>query len=145
MRGRQRVVAGQAYAIVSRGAGKGDEFICDSPCDPAASVDWGNKHTNHFALSIIETLDRTGADDCAFSGRAQKESPMGVDGLRVIDVRQARINEVSYKGIRVIMKMLTPNGFDEPPSRGRIAGSERSNCPIWFEARERRLAGSRSQ
>jgi hypothetical protein len=29
-----------------------------------------------------------------------------------------------------------PNGFNEPPSRRRIAKSERPNFPIWLQARE---------
>jgi hypothetical protein len=124
MRVRQRVVAGQAYAIVSRAAGKADKSICDSPCDPVAPVDWGDKHANHFALSIIETLDRTGADDCAFGDRAQKESPIDVQRFRVVDVRQTRINEVAYKEVRVIIKMLMPGGLNEPPSPRRVARSE---------------------
>jgi len=87
MRGYQRVVARQAYAIISRPAGKADESIRDGSCDPAASIDRGDKHPNHFALSIVDTLDRTGADDFVFCDRTQKESPIGVHGFRVFEIR----------------------------------------------------------
>jgi hypothetical protein len=77
-----------------------------------------------------------GSDDRAFGNRTQKDSPIAVYGFRVVDVRQARIDEVPYKGIRVSMKVLMPNGFNKPPSRRRVAESEGPNCPIWLEARE---------
>src|SRR5216684_5559876 len=81
-------------------------------------------------------LYRAGSDDRAFGNRTQKDSPIAVYGFRVVDVRQARIDEVPYKRIRVSMKVLMPNGFNKPPSRRCVAESEGPNCPIWLEARE---------
>lgn len=104
MRGCQRVVAAQAYPIVSRIAGEADEFVCDGPCNPAISAERGDKHTNHLALPIVEAPNRTGADDFVFGDRAQKEGPIGVLSFCVVDVRQPRIDEVPYKDVRVIMK-----------------------------------------
>ena len=134
MRGGQRVVAGQAYAIVSRAAAKADEFIGDSPRDPATAISLGDEYANHFARAVVNAFDRTGADDRAFGNRTQEKSAIGVHGFRVVDVRQTRINEIPYKGVRVIMKMLAPNSFDETPSSRRIAGLERPNHPICLVA-----------
>jgi hypothetical protein len=33
----------------------------------------------------------------------------------------------------MMMKMLMPNEFNEPPSRRRVAELERPDLPVWFE------------
>jgi hypothetical protein len=136
MRGYQGVVAGQADAIVSRRARKPDQFIRNCPSDAAIAVSRSDEHADHFTFSIIEALYRAGADDPAFAHRAQKESPIAVDGLCAVDIRQTRIDEIPYERIRVLMKMLMPNGFHEPSSSRRVAGKERPDLPIGCEARD---------
>jgi hypothetical protein len=60
----------------------------------------------------LPPLYRACADDLAFADRAQKESPIAVGGLRAVDVRQARIDEIPCERIWVMTKMFMPNGFN---------------------------------
>jgi hypothetical protein len=78
----------------------------------------------------MKMLYRARANDLGFGNRTQKDSLIAVCGFRIVNVRQTRIDEISHKGIRVTIKVLMPNGFNEPPSPRRVATLERPNFPI---------------
>jgi hypothetical protein len=139
MRGRQGVVAGQADAIIAGVARKSDQFIGDRASDPAASMARGDEHAGHLAFSIIEMPDRAGADDRLIGGRTQENRPIAIGGFRIVDVREARIDEIPHKGIRVLMKMLVPDRFDEPSRR--LAESAELSNPVEGAQSSPRLSG----
>lgn len=84
-------------------------MIYDRASDSAASVGGGDKHASHFTLPVVDTLYRTGANDNISSNRTQEDRSIPIDGFRLVYVRQARIDEVPYEGIRMLMKMLVPD------------------------------------
>jgi hypothetical protein len=130
MRGRQRAVAGQADLIISGAESELDQLVCDGASEPTSSVGCGDEHASHFARSIVERLYRPGADDPGFANRTQKECSIAIGNFGVVDVRQARSDEISHKRIGVTIKVLMPNGFNEPASPRCIAVSERPDCPV---------------
>jgi hypothetical protein len=130
MRGRQCVVAGQANLVISGAESEFDQLVCDGASEPASSVGRGDEHASHFARPIVERLYRAGADDLGFANRTQKEGSIAIDSFGVVDVRQARSDEISHKGIGVTIKVLMPNGFNEPARPRCIAMLERPNCPV---------------
>jgi len=95
-----------------------------------AAVSRSNKHADHFTFSIVELPYRAGADDLALASRAQKQGALTVYGFRPIDVRQTRIDEVPYERVGVTIKMLMPNGLNEPSSLRRVAELEGPDLPI---------------
>src|SRR5450756_97515 len=84
---------------------------------------------------MIEALYRAGADDLTLANRAEKESLVTVYGLCAVDVRQARIDEIPHERVWVTMKMLMPNGLDEPSSGRCVTQSEGPDLPKWRAAR----------
>jgi hypothetical protein len=136
MRGRQCVVTGQAHPIISGAASEFDQLVCDGAPDPTSSAGCGDEHASHFTRSIVERLYRARADDPGFANRAQKQCPIAICSFGVVDVRQARSDEISHKRIGMTIKVLMPNGFNEPTSPRCIAMLEWPNCPVRSRARE---------
>jgi hypothetical protein len=121
MRSRQDFIARQAYLIVSRAAGELDQLLRDGTADSMTSKGRGNEHACHFTPSAIKILYRARADDLRFDDRAQENRLMPVNGFRLVDVRQPRINEIAHEGVGVATKVLAPDGLDELSSLRRVA------------------------
>jgi hypothetical protein len=121
MRGCQRVIAGQTYLIILCLQREFDQFIGDGASDPAASIDGGDEHAGHLAFPAIEGLYRARADDLGIGNRAQKDGSVTVYGFCLVNVRQTRIDEISHKGIRVMIEVLMPNSLDQPSGARRVA------------------------
>jgi hypothetical protein len=130
------VVAGQAHLVISSASSEFDQLIGDRPSDPTSAAACGDEHAGHFARSMLDRLYRARSDNPGFANRTQKDSSIAICTFGVVDIRQTRIDEVSHKRIRVTIKVLMPNGFDEPTSSRCIAILERPDCPVWSRARE---------
>jgi hypothetical protein len=124
------VVAGQAHLVISGAEREFDQRVCDGASDPTSPAGCGDEHASHFTLSIVERLYRARADDPGFANRTQKDSSIAICSFGVVDVRQTRSDEISYKWIRMTIKVLMPNGLNEPTSPRCIAMLEWPNCPV---------------
>src|SRR3954463_14878126 len=88
-----------------------------------ASVCCCDEHAGHFTFSIINPPYGSCTDDVVFfSDRTQKDTSVAISSFRVVEIRQPGRDEISYKRIRMIAKVLIPDGFNELPSRRCVAG-----------------------
>ena len=72
-------------------------------------------------------LYRARADDLGFDNRTQENRLIPINGFRLVDVRQPRINKIAHEGVWVITKVLMPNCLNQLSSLQRVATFEWPN------------------
>jgi len=75
-------------------------------------------------------LYRACADDLGFDNSTQENRLILINGFRLVDVRQPRINKIAHEGVWVITKVLMPNCLNEMSSLRRVATLEWPNNQI---------------